>query len=391
MEQHKERIFTPRFLSLFFTNMAIFLVFYGLVTTLPLYAMGTLHRSDDESGLLVTAFLVSAIIARPFSGKLLDLYGKKRLLIISLLFYLICTVAYVFFKDFTLLLSLRFFQGIWFSIATTAAGSLAADIVPDKRKGTGLGYFAMSTNLAIVVGPFISLLVIQYASFNALFIVLAVFVTLGSLFAMTFKTSAPTVRKTTSFRLTFNDLFEKKALPLAALAALIAVAYSSVLSFLSLYASEQHLLSAASYFYAVLAVAMIGVRPLTGKIYDTYGAKFVIIPSFVLFAIGLWMIANASGAALFLCSALFIGAGYGTLTTSFQSLCVQATSPTRTSYATATYFTFFDLGIALGSYVLGIIAVSMSYHEVYVLSGMLMIIVLLAYMIGFTRKKRTHA
>jgi MFS family permease len=391
MEQQKERIFTPRFLSLFFTNMAIFLVFYGLVTTLPLYAMDTLHRSDDESGLLVTAFLVSAIIARPFSGKLLDLYGKKRLLMISLLFYLICTVAYVFFKDFTLLLALRFFQGIWFSIATTAAGSLAADIVPEKRKGTGLGYFAMSTNLAIVVGPFISLLVIQYASFNALFIVLAVFVTLGALFAMTFKATAPTVKKTASFRLTLNDLFEKKAVPLAIIAAFIAIAYSSVLSFLSLYASEQHLLGAASYFYAVLAVAMIGVRPLTGRIYDTYGAKFVIIPSFVLFAIGLWMIANASGAALFLCSAIFIGAGYGTLTTSFQSLCVQATSPTRTSYATATYFTFFDLGIALGSYVLGIIAVSMSYHEVYVLSAILMIVVLLVYMIGFTRKRRTEA
>lgn len=208
---------------------------------------------------------------------------------------------------------------------------------------------------------------------------------------MTFKTTAPTMKKKASFRLTWNDLFEKKAVPLAIIAAFIAIAYSSVLSFLSLYASEQHLLGAASYFYAVLAVAMIGVRPLTGRIYDTYGAKFVIIPSFVLFAIGLWMIANTNGAALFLCSAIFIGAGYGTLTTSFQSLCVQATSPTRTSYATATYFTFFDLGIALGSYVLGIIAVSMSYHEVYVLSAILMIVVLLVYMIGFTRKKRTEA
>ncbi|RUS58339.1 hypothetical protein QI30_01095 [Kurthia sp. 3B1D] len=106
------------------------------------------------------------------------------------------------------------------------------------------------------------------------------------------------------------------------------------------------MLDAASYFYAVLAVAMIGVRPVTGHIYDTYGAKYVIIPSFIFFAIGLFLLGNAENAALLLTSAAFIGVGYGTLTTSFQSLCIQATSPQRTGYATATYFTLFDAGIA---------------------------------------------
>ena len=188
MMENANQIFTKRFISLFFTNLSIFLVFYSLITTLPLYASGILDRTDDEAGLLVTAFLVSAILMRPFSGKLLDLYGKKRLLLISLLIYLACTILYVVFKEFTVLLGLRFFQGIWFSIATTAAGALAADIIPAKRKGTGLGYFTMSTNLAIVIGPFIGLLVIQYASFDALFIVLAVVVAIGSVLALTLNT-----------------------------------------------------------------------------------------------------------------------------------------------------------------------------------------------------------
>jgi len=187
MEQQNQqnKIFTKQFISLFFTNMSVFFVFYGLITTLPLYAIGVLGKTDDDSGLLVTVFLLSAIIVRPFSGKLLDVFGKKRLLIVSLAFYLVCTVLYIFFKPFALLLALRFFQGIWFSIATTAAGSLAADIIPARRKGTGLGYFAMSTNLAVVFGPFIGLIIIQYASYNVLFIVLSVFVLAGGLLALT--------------------------------------------------------------------------------------------------------------------------------------------------------------------------------------------------------------
>ncbi|MCH7321379.1 MFS transporter [Solibacillus sp. MA9] len=386
----EQKIFTKRFISLFFTNMAVFFVFYGLVTTLPLYAMGVLGKSDDASGLLVTAFLLSAIFMRPFSGKLLDMFGKKRLLVVSIVFYLLSTVLYVFFKPYALLLALRFFQGIWFSIATTAAGSLAADIIPANRKGAGLGYFTMSTNLAVVLGPFVGLLIVQYANFDVLFIVLSVIVIIGALLAITVQTNdlPKPAHVERNFKFGFHDLFEKKALPLAALASLIAIAYASVLSFLSLYAEQQNLLAAASYFYAVFAAAMISIRPLTGKIYDTLGAKFVIIPSFVLFAIGLVILANASNTWIFLISAVFIGAGYGTLTTSFQSLCIQSTSPERTGYATATYFTLFDTGIALGSYVFGIIAVSLSYAMVYYLSALLLVIVFVVYMLFFVRSKR---
>lgn len=370
--------------------MAVFFVFYGLVTTLPLYAMGTLGRSDDESGLLVTVFLLSAIVIRPFSGKLLDMFGKKRMLVISIVLYLMCTILYLFIKPFAILLLLRFVQGIWFSIVTTAAGSLAADIVPENRKGAGLGYFTMSTNLAVVLGPFVGLLVIQYASFNALFTVLSIIVLIGALIALTINTDDLPKPENVDRRLkfAFNDLFEKKALPIAFLASLIAFSYASVLSFLSLYAEQKDLLTVASYFYAVFAAAMLLTRPFTGKIYDTKGPKFVVLPAFVLFGIGLIMLAMANGAVLFLCSAIFIGIGYGTLTTSFQSLAVQSTTHQRSGYATATYFTLFDLGIAVGSYILGLIAVGISYEMVYYIAAALLVVVFILYMTSMMKKDK---
>ena len=391
--QQQNQIFTKRFISLFFTNMAVFFVFYGLVTTLPLYAMGTLGRSDDESGLLVTVFLLSAIVVRPFSGKLLDMFGKKRMLIISIVLYLLCTILYLFIKPFAILLVLRFFQGIWFSIVTTAAGSLAADIVPKNRKGAGLGYFTMSTNLAVVLGPFVGLLVIQYASFNALFTVLSVIVLIGALIALTINTDDLIKPEHIDRRLKFgfNDLFEKKALPVAFLASLIAFSYASVLSFLSLYAEQKDLLTVASYFYAVFAAAMLLTRPFTGKIYDTKGPKYVVLPAFAFFSIGLIMLALANGAVLFLCSAIFIGIGYGTLTTSFQSLAVQSTTHQRSGYATATYFTLFDLGIAVGSYILGLIAVGISYEMVYYIAAALLVVVFFLYMTSMMKKEKITA
>ena len=65
----KEPIWTMPFISLFFTNISVFIVFYGLVSALPLYAVGVLNRTDEEAGLLMTVFLLSAIVVRPFQGK----------------------------------------------------------------------------------------------------------------------------------------------------------------------------------------------------------------------------------------------------------------------------------------------------------------------------------
>ena len=383
-----EKIWTKRFISLFIMNLTVFFVFYGLVTTLPLYALDVLGQTDKEAGLLLTAFLVSAIVVRPFSGKLLDVFGKRKLLLIGLAFYFVCSVLYLWIKPLPLLLALRFFHGIWFSIITTAAGSLAADIVPTARKGAGLGYYTMSTNLAVVIGPFIGLLVIQYSNFNTLFMILSSVVLVGGLLALTINTDdlqQPTNAKL-SFRL--GDLFERPSMPVALIASLVAFSYASVLSFLSVYAQHKGLMAAASWFYAVFAAAMLLTRPYVGRLYDQKGAVYVIVPAFFFFGIGLVMLAYVEGAVLFLIAGAFVGIGYGSLNTSLQALAIQATKPERSSYATATYFTMFDVGIALGSYVLGIIALKLGYMAVYLDSAALMVGVLALYLVIKRRVKQ---
>src|SRR5690625_4602545 len=100
----KDPIWTKPFISLFFTNLAVFTVFYGLISTLPLYATNMLSRTDEEAGLLVSLFLLSAIIFRPFTGKILEIFGKRKMLIISLILYFLCTVMYYFIHSFNGLL-----------------------------------------------------------------------------------------------------------------------------------------------------------------------------------------------------------------------------------------------------------------------------------------------
>lgn len=387
---NKEPIWTKPFISLFITNIAVFIVFYGLVSALPLYAIGVLGRTDEDAGLLMSAFLLSAIVVRPFTGKILDVVGKRKILWISLVFYLVCTILYYFIEPFGVLLGLRFVQGIWFSIITTAGISIAADIVPTARKGAGIGYFSMSTNLAVVLGPLIALSIIQSYSFDVLFIVLSLLMLAGVLTSLSAPADQTKASVEVSRKLTLGDLFEKGALPVALLGSLIAFSYASVLSYLSIYAQEKNVLALASAFFLVFAAVMLITRPFTGKIFDEKGSQYILIPGFISFAIGLVILAFMNSVPQFLIAGAFIGLGYGAIVPSLQTLAVQSTKHERSGYATATFFTFFDLGIAVGSYVLGFVALYSGYRNVYLLSGLLVILVFIGYLLFQGKRKKVN-
>ncbi|MEK4520165.1 MFS transporter [Psychrobacillus sp. FSL W7-1493] len=382
---NKEPIWTKPFISLFSTNFSIFIIFYGLVTVLPLYATDVLERSDEDAGLLMTIFLISAIIMRPFTGKLLDLAGKRKMLWISLFLYLICTVMYYFIEPFSILLILRFVQGIWFSIATTASGSLAADNIPPSRRGAGLGYFTMSTNLAVVVGPFIALTIVQYFSYDIFFIAMSLLLLIGALTALSIppekQPAVPPVRA----KMTLNDLFEKKSLPIALIGSLVAFSYASILSYLSIYSQQKDLLYLTSSFFAVFAIVMLVSRPFTGRIFDEKGPRYIIIPGLVFFMCGLILLAYMDSPFTFLLSGAFIGLGYGAIVPSFQTLAIQSTTHERSGYATATFFTLFDTGIAIGSFILGIVASKLGYQGLYLLSSGIVALTLIVFLMQMKR------
>ncbi|OAS83016.1 MULTISPECIES: MFS transporter [Metabacillus] len=388
--ESKQPIWTKSFISISLSNFFIFIAFYGLLTSLPIYVVDELHRSEIDAGLIVTIFLLSAIIVRPFSGKLLEDFGKKRMLMISLILFTICSFMYLLIENYTLLLALRFFQGIWFSIATTATGGIAADLVPIKRRGEGLGYFVMSTNLAVVFGPLIALTLIQVASFTILFLVFALLITAGVLFTASSKINEAASKETKSKKkLQFSDLIDRKALPIAFIGSLVAVAYSSVLSFLSIYAQELNLLDAASFFFVVFAVVMLVARPFSGRLFDSKGPHIVIYPALGLFLIGLVLLSLTQTSFMLLLSGAFIGLGYGTVVPSLQTLAIQATDRNRSGHATATFFTLFDTGIAAGSYILGIVATQLGYGQLYFYTAIFMIIVIVCYKLVLHRKEVT--
>ena len=275
-----------------------------------------------------------------------------------------------------------------FSIITTACVSIVADIVPQARRGAGIGYFNMSANLAIVLGPFIALIILQYFSFDVLFLVLSGLMLFGSLSALVVPNHQLQGKEVKRFKITFADLFERNAIPSALLSSLIAFSYSGILSYITIYAQEKNVLDWVSMFYLALAAVMLVTRPYTGRIYDEKGAKFVVIPGLIVFALGLLILSYIGSGFGFIIAGAFIGLGYGAVVPSMQTIAVQSSDINRSSYATATFFTFFDIGVSIGSYILGIIALQLGYRSMYLTTVAVILLALMCYVL-FKRKDRT--
>ncbi|MGM0860283.1 MFS transporter [Bacillus atrophaeus] len=374
-----EPIWTKDFIMVVLVNLFVFVFFYTFLAVLPIYMIQELGGTESQGGLLISLFLLSAIITRPFSGPIIERFGKKRMAAIALAVFALSSFLYMPIHDFYLLLALRFFQGIWFSILTTVTGAIAADIIPMKRRGEGLGYFAMSMNLAMAIGPFLGLSLVKVISFPVFFTIFAVFISLGFFVTLLIKVPKGTETGTTVFRFSFSDMFEKGALKIAIVGLFISFCYSSVTSFLSVYAKSIDLLNISGYFFVCFAVTMMLARPFTGKLFDRVGPGIVIYPSILIFSVGLCLLSFTNSGWMLLLSGAVIGLGYGSIVPCMQTLAIQNSPAHRSGFATATFFTFFDTGIAAGSYVFGLFVASAGFHAIYLSAGLFVLVSLALY------------
>ncbi|MBD8067674.1 MFS transporter [Bacillus sp. PS06] len=365
----KPKLWTKDFILVSTSNLFIFLTFYALLVTLPIYALQEMKAKASEAGLLVTIFLVAAIIIRPFAGQAMKRFGKRIIFFISLVIFLGSSVLYFLPDTILTLLILRFFHGIGFGMATTVCGTIVADLIPDSRRGEGMGYYIMSSNLAMVLGPFLGLTIMNQWGEGPMFTFSALFALCALAFSLFIKLPKEQVAQETKARSkeSFNikDFFELSAVRISIVAALFAIVYSSILSFVSVYAKDLGLLSVANFFFVVYAFVLLLSRPFTGKWYDRFGANVIIYPCIVCFAIGMFLLSQTTTASLFLISAALIGLGWGTLFPSFQTIAIEKAAPERRGLATATFLSIFDLGIGLGSFIIGLAAANVEFNSLY--------------------------
>ncbi|WP_180002049.1 MULTISPECIES: MFS transporter [unclassified Acinetobacter] len=367
-------LWTKPFVLCLANNLFLFIFYFAQTTILPIYILKELGGNLAQAGLAMTLFMISAIAVRPFSGLIIEKLGIRKTLIVSGIFFSLFSLAYLLADQLTTLFIIRFLHGIWFSILTTVCVPVVNQFIPEQRKGEGMGYYVMSVNLGIVLGPLIGLSLIEYCSYFQITTLLIALVFIGFAFCLMIPVKEPeNIIQTIPEKkgLALSDVVEKKALPVAVLAALISFSYASIMSFIAPFAASKNLMAYASLFFVVFAISMMSLRPITGKIYDRKGPQYVIYPALLVFSLGLFLLSQIQTLWGFLLAAVLIGVGFGSAQPCIQTLAIQRAPKHRIGYATSTFYTFYDVGIAVGSLLIGALIATYSYQFAFILCSLL--------------------
>jgi len=138
-----------------------------------LYITKKFNVGMTEVGVLFAIFFISSFIGAFPGGALTDRFGRKGIIIFSLIASSFSTLMMGFVNEFQVFLTVAFISGIFTDVGGPAYEAVFMDMLPEEKRASGFGIRRVAFNLAIVIGPVIGGF-IAARSYLALFIIDAI-------------------------------------------------------------------------------------------------------------------------------------------------------------------------------------------------------------------------
>jgi MFS family permease len=363
MEIQKASIWTRDFALVCLLALSTMLTFQLLLPTLPRFVL-QIGGGTPEVGFSLAIFSVAALATRLLGGWMVDRYGQKLPLLIGACLFIVAAPLYGMMTGLWAFFALRVLHGFGFGFLTNGYYSLGADLAPPTRRGEAIGHLSNASTLSAAIGPamasgLLGLTGFALSGFQMVFALCTLVAGAGLVAAMTVRETraryVPTNRRPAG-------LLHMATLPLAGVSLLVQFAAGGVLSFAPLYLSG----SVLPAFYVSSAVAIFATRPFIGRLSDRVERRRLVGPVLLVAAAGVGLLAGGTTLPIALTSAVLFGIGFGAFNPLATAIVVDRTPLVERGRALATFTSSIDIGIAAGSTVLGLVAVSFGLSAVFI-------------------------
>ena len=326
--------------------------FFFLMPVMPLLVVGPLGGNEAQVGLAVGTFSITALAARPFVGWLLDRFGRRVWLLGGAVAMVPCMAAYALVPSFAWLEGLRLGHGLIWGFATVAMATVAADLVPARWRGTGMGMYGLAMPLGMAIGPMVGSSLLGDAVAGRFTLVFAVGTGITVVAALAYMGVRVPPVKDRSARLRVARMFEGRVGPISLVQTLLCVGFGGWMSFLPLVAPSLGFDNAGPLFFWY-AVGGLTSRLFAGRWYDLRGPAGPAALTVVLLLGGWLGFALSTNPAVALVASTLLGLGFGTAGTVFLAMAIDLVQPQRRGAANATFFSAYDVGIGGGAVLFG--------------------------------------
>lgn len=365
----KEKLWNRNYIAVCMANFLLFFAFYLLLPMLPLYLRDTFSADRQLIGIILSGYTIMALLIRPFGGFIVDSFPRKKVLLICYFLFFVFFAGYIVAGTVLLFAIIRSLHGFAFGAVTVANSTMAIDVLPSSRRNEGIGYYGVSNNLAMAIGPSISMYLYDHnIDANVIFTIALSTACIGLICNALVK--AP-IKEQIKIKqpISLDRFILTNAMPECLMVIFFSFSYGILSTYLAIYGKEEIGLNGGSgLFFTILATGLIVSRIISaqwvkrGQLTLNIGVGMIVtVIGFALFTF--WR--DISG---FYLSAVVLGIGYGAMCPSFQAVFVNLAHNNRRGTANSTYLTSWDLGLGIGVLVGGAIAERLSYHDAYILA-----------------------
>jgi MFS family permease len=347
-----DRLFSPRFFVMCGFTFTVFLSAFQLLPTAP-FRILELGGSTFASGLFLGLLTYASAMSAPLTGAIADRIGRRRTLLVSSGVILLCSIGYGTAARYQLMLALVVVHGVFWSGLLSASAAYLTNLLPERRRAEGIGYWGLSSVAAIAVSPPVAFWIMQHGGWRSVAISCGALNVLMGAIAWALPDEGPTHEGSADESAPSRPgAVEWRVLLLSLTLFLYSFGYGAITSFSAMFADALGV-SPKSLYLTLLAVVILLTRPLSGALADRIGYRRVFKPCLVLIALGLAMLATASSLGWFAASAVVFGLGFGTAYPVFLALVMRDVRAARRGAAFGAMLAAFDTGVGTGSSIVG--------------------------------------
>lgn len=381
----KDKLVTSSYCFILAANFLLYFGFWLLIPVLPFYLSEVFSAGNSTIGIILSCYTVAALCIRPFSGYFLDSFARKPLYLMAYFIFMTMFAGYIIAGSLTLFIMFRIIQGVSFGMVTVGGNTVVIDIMPSSRRGEGLGYYGLSNNIAMAVGPMSGLFLHDAGmSFTTIFCCSLGSCVAGFVCASLVKTPyKPPVRREP---ISLDRFILLKGIPAGISLLLLSIPYGMTTNYVAMYAKQIGINATTGFFFTFMAIGMAISRIFSGKIVDRgkitqviSAGLYLVVFSFFLLSACVYLISwnNMVCTIVFFSVALLLGVGFGIMFPAYNTLFVNLAPNSQRGTATSTYLTSWDVGIGIGMLTGGYIAEVSTFDKAYLFGACLTIVSML--------------
>ena len=342
-----------------------------LAPILPLY-LSSHGLSASQIGMVMGITAIGALIMRPSSGRSVDRYGSRPIILFGQSILAVCFSAYFWFTGFIPLLIIRFLHGAAQSFYSTASVTFASSVESPQNTAGAISLFTVFTMVGL--GAATSLAPLLYLEISFFPLVGLSLLSLAIAIAFAFFRARPIAPLKDAERMPFSSVMHLPAVwaPTVCLFA-SNFAFSTLFTFVPLYALSESV-SGYSSFYICFAVAVIVTRLAVQSLTQTFSAEMVATVASALNVLSALVVIVTPSAWTFGLSGILVGLGFGIIFPALTVYVIQRIPPAVKGTALSILTAAGDVGNALGAAMLGIVAEWFGFRWVFAAAALVVLL-----------------